>query len=102
MIRRPPRSTLFPYSTLFRSAPNANGAGYGTFTFQVQDDGGTANGGVNLDASANTMTVNEASVTDLQSLTKNAVALHLEGSDKFGSADFGFNVPLHNHVHAVE
>src|SRR2546430_12778915 len=24
MIRRPPRSTLFPYTTLFRSAPVAN------------------------------------------------------------------------------
>src|SRR2546428_4773765 len=23
MIRRPPRSTLFPYTTLFRSSPNA-------------------------------------------------------------------------------
>src|SRR2546429_4985021 len=26
MIRRPPRSTLFPYTTLFRSAPEAVGA----------------------------------------------------------------------------
>src|SRR6266540_6789031 len=25
MIRRPPRSTLFPYTTLFRSAPAASG-----------------------------------------------------------------------------
>src|SRR3712207_7112789 len=25
MIRRPPRSTLFPYTTLFRSAPAARG-----------------------------------------------------------------------------
>src|SRR3712207_7906141 len=25
MIRRPPRSTLFPYTTLFRSAPEAGG-----------------------------------------------------------------------------
>src|SRR5438132_9878950 len=25
MIRRPPRSTLFPYTTLFRSQMNANG-----------------------------------------------------------------------------
>src|SRR2546430_4117691 len=25
MIRRPPRSTLFPYTTLFRSAPAAHG-----------------------------------------------------------------------------
>src|SRR3989454_6041034 len=26
MIRRPPRSTLFPYTTLFRSMPGANAA----------------------------------------------------------------------------
>src|SRR2546430_11118464 len=25
MIRRPPRSTLFPYTTLFRSVPDADG-----------------------------------------------------------------------------
>ena len=35
----------------FTPAANANGAGYATFTFQVQDDGGTANGGVDLDQS---------------------------------------------------
>src|SRR5256885_13205136 len=29
MIRRPPRSTLFPYTTLFRSAPAGHGAGAG-------------------------------------------------------------------------
>src|SRR3712207_7844876 len=27
MIRRPPRSTLFPYTTLFRSAPQGHAAG---------------------------------------------------------------------------
>src|SRR5690242_21331482 len=27
MIRRPPRSTLFPYTTLFRSAPHRGGDG---------------------------------------------------------------------------
>src|SRR3712207_8100062 len=27
MIRRPPRSTLFPYTTLFRSPPDAHGGG---------------------------------------------------------------------------
>src|SRR5256885_12235767 len=32
MIRRPPRSTLFPYTTLFRSAPaSAPGAGINGF-----------------------------------------------------------------------
>ena len=34
---------------VFTPAANANGAGYASFTFQVQDDGGTANGGVDLD-----------------------------------------------------
>src|SRR2546422_2765950 len=29
MIRRPPRSTLFPYTTLFRSTPNPNVASRG-------------------------------------------------------------------------
>src|SRR3712207_7454777 len=29
MIRRPPRSTLFPYTTLFRSEPAAGGPGLG-------------------------------------------------------------------------
>jgi hypothetical protein len=33
----------------FTPAAGANGAGYGSFTFQVQDDGGTANGGADLD-----------------------------------------------------
>src|SRR3712207_9353263 len=29
MIRRPPRSTLFPYTTLFRSAPGQRSSGLG-------------------------------------------------------------------------
>src|SRR3712207_6853668 len=43
MIRRPPRSTLFPYTTLFRSGQGATGPGRldagGIFSFQ----GGTFN-----------------------------------------------------------
>ena len=42
----------------FTPAANANGSGYASFTFQVQDDGGTANGGVDLDPTPKTMTVN--------------------------------------------
>ncbi len=48
----------------FAPAVNANGAGYASFTFQVRDNGGTANGGVNTDQSANTMTVDVTSVND--------------------------------------
>src|SRR5262249_14935136 len=44
-------------SGLFRFVPdpNANGAIYTTFTFQVQDTGTTANGGADLDPLPNTM-----------------------------------------------
>src|SRR5258708_10467108 len=31
MIRRPPRSTLFPYTTLFRSYPDRRGTGQGSW-----------------------------------------------------------------------
>src|SRR2546422_10850444 len=41
MIRRPPRSTLFPYTTLFRSLPGA-GFGFG-LGFAVRRDAGVAN-----------------------------------------------------------
>ena len=37
---------------VFTPTANANGVGYASFTFQVQDDGGTANGGVDLDPTA--------------------------------------------------
>ena len=46
---RQPWPTSLPASWMFTPAANANGAGYASFTFQVQDNGGTANGGVDLD-----------------------------------------------------
>ena len=49
---------------VFTPATNANGTGYASFTFQVEDDGGTSNGGVNLDQSANTITFNVTAAND--------------------------------------
>src|SRR5207253_1864313 len=49
---------------VFTPATNANGAAYASFTFQVQDDGGTANGGVDLDQSPKTLTINVTSVNN--------------------------------------
>jgi hypothetical protein len=49
---------------LFTPAANANGTGYASFNFQVEDNSGTANGGVNLDASENKITVNVTAVRD--------------------------------------
>ncbi len=48
----------------FTPASNAWGAPYTSFTFQVEDDGGTANGGVNLDPTPNAMTISVPSVND--------------------------------------
>ena len=48
----------------FTPAANANGAGYATFTYQVRDNGGTANGGQDTDQSPNTITLNVTSVND--------------------------------------
>ena len=47
----------------FEPAANANGTGYASFTFQVQDNGGTTNG-VDLDQTPNTMTINVTAVND--------------------------------------
>ncbi|WP_395612630.1 FG-GAP-like repeat-containing protein, partial [Allosphingosinicella sp.] len=53
----------------FVPAADGNGAPYGSFTFQVQDNGGTANSGVDLDQSANTFTFNVAAVNDAPTST---------------------------------
>ncbi len=51
-------------SLVYRPAANANGTGYANFTFQVVDDGGTANGGVDTDPTPNTITLNVTPVND--------------------------------------
>jgi VCBS repeat-containing protein len=58
---------------VYTPASNVNGSA--SFTFQVQDDGGTANSGVDLDQSANTLTVNITAVNDAPALTGSAAAL---------------------------
>ena len=52
---------------VFTPALNANGSNYASFSFKVQDNGGTANGGVDLAPAANTITVNVTAVDDAPS-----------------------------------
>ena len=47
---------------------DAQGSGYDSLTFQVRDGGGTANGGANLDATPNTLTIDVTNVNDLPAL----------------------------------
>jgi|GEM_PF-2319857 len=51
-------------SVVFTPTQNLNGTGVATISFQVRDSGGTVNGGVDLDQSANTLTFNIAAVND--------------------------------------
>ncbi len=75
----------------FSPAANANGAGYASFAFQVQDDGGTLNGGIDLDATPNTITIDVNDVNDEPAGADNTVST-LEDSDyTFTVADFGFS-----------
>ncbi|MDD2863662.1 MAG: cadherin-like domain-containing protein [Methylococcales bacterium] len=68
----------------FTPAANANGTNYASFTFQVEDDGGVANSGVNLDASPNTLTINVTSIND-------APVLSLTGANAYAAIN---NTPV--------
>ena len=77
----------------FFPAANANGAGYASFNFQVRDDGGTANGGVDLDRQANTITVDVTSVNDAPAGADKTVSTNEDTAYTFAAADFGFTDP---------
>ncbi|MEM6331476.1 MAG: hypothetical protein AAF790_14690, partial [Planctomycetota bacterium] len=53
----------------FQPAADGNGIGYDSFTFQVRDDGGTANGGADTDPAPNTITVDVNAVNDAPAFT---------------------------------
>ncbi len=75
----------------FTPAANANGTGYASFTFQVQDNGGTANGGIDLDQTPNTITFNVTSVNDAPSGADSTVTILEDSTYTFTTADFGFS-----------
>src|SRR2546426_6505393 len=77
MIRRPPRSTLFPYTTLFRSAPSG-------FVF---DTGGTAPT-VRIDGggpSKNINGVNNGTAVAMTSVTSNQLTFTVTRSEEHTS-----------------
>src|SRR5204862_7594948 len=78
---------------VFTPAANATGSAEASFTFQVQDDGGTGNGGVDLDQSPNTMTINVTGVNDAPAGANKTIAILEDHSYTFTVADFGFSDP---------
>jgi VCBS repeat-containing protein len=85
----------------FAPAASANGAGYANFTFQVQDNGGTANGGIDLDASPNTITVNVTSVNDAPAGADKLITTLEDTSYTFTASDFGFTDPNDSPANAL-
>ena len=73
---------------LFTPAENDNGTGYASLTFQVQDDGGTASGGVDLDQTPNTITIDVTPVNDAPELGFGANSLFEDTPRVFSLADF--------------
>jgi len=74
----------------FTPAANAKGTPYANFTFQVQDDGGTANGGTNLDPTPKTLTLNVTPVNDAPTGTSFAANIYEDFPYVFTIGDFGF------------
>ena len=75
----------------FTSATNANGPAYASFTFQVQDTGGVLNGGIDLDPTPRSMTVNVTPVNDAPTGQNNTRTTLEDQPLTFAVADFGFS-----------
>src|SRR5439155_25782803 len=69
------------------------GSPYSSFLFQVQDDGGTFNGGIDLDPTPNTMTFNVTPVNDPPHGTSGSVTTYVSTDYTFRVGDFGFADP---------
>jgi hypothetical protein len=65
----------------FTPVADASGTPYTSFTFQVQDNGGTAYGGVDLDQSVNSITINVTAVNDHPVVTSNRASQNVQYSD---------------------
>ncbi len=70
-----------------------HGDGLAALTFQVQDDGGTANGGIDLDPTPNKLTFNVAEVNDAPDGHNNYIAVTEDTAVTLHAADFGFADP---------
>ncbi|MCW2242495.1 VCBS domain-containing protein [Azospirillum canadense] len=73
----------------FTPARDANGTGYASFAFKVQDNGGTANGGQDTSATA-TLTINVTPVNDAPTGADKTVGTAEDTPYTLAAADFGF------------
>src|SRR5204862_221206 len=86
----------------YRAPANANGAAFSSITFQVQDDGGTATGGIDLDATPHTMTMNLSIIANTAPTGQNKTVGTLEDAPyTFTLNDFPISDAQNNNLRAV-
>lgn len=77
----------------YTPSSNGNGANYSSFAFQVKDDGGTLNGGIDTDPIARKMTFNVISVADAPTGSTTTITTAEDSIYVFQKSDFGFSDP---------
>jgi hypothetical protein len=77
----------------FTPVANQYGVSYANFNFQVQDNGGTVNGGLDTDPTPRKMTINVGFVNHAPVGTANTVTTSKNTSYVFKVNDFGFSDP---------
>lgn len=82
----------------YTPAQYGNGVIYAVFTFQVQDNGGTASGGVNTDPAPRRMVVDVTPISSSPTGTSNTVTTIANVPYTFKSTDFGFSDPYDRSV----
>src|SRR6185437_7453719 len=88
---------------LVYQAPSTATAAHVDITFQVQDDGGIANGGVDTEPTANDIHFDVAAAPNqAPSGANESLSLAWKASKVFTAADFGFSDPTGNHLSAVK
>ena len=83
-------ATIAANSLVYTPPTNASGTPTATFSFQVRDDGGTANGGVDLDQSPNVITINVTGINDAPAGADKLIAINEDTPYTVTLADFGF------------
>ena len=80
-------------SLTYATPTNANGSAIASFTFQVRDNGGTANGGIDLDPTANTISINVTPINQPPAGSDKTITSLEDSVYSFSGADFGFTDP---------
>ncbi len=77
----------------FTPLPDGHATAYASFQFRVQDDGGTANGGIALAVVANNMVIDVTTVNDAPSGSPGTVQAYEDQAYVFSASDFGYSDP---------